>query len=327
MKIGIIGTGVFSTSLAITFASNKDNNIVMWSEDKKLIEDYQKTKKLHKFFKDKSIPKNIQITNNYEEVLNDAQIVFLITSVKYLENVCKEIKKIIHPDIPICIGTKGIATDSKKFVYEIVKKHLKNKIAVMSGPTFAIDVANLDPIGFTIATKDKLTREMVKKAFDFEDIRIEESIDILGVSVCGCVKNIYALGAGIIKGLGNNESTKALYLTYVYQELSEILYKFKSNLATLNSLAGFGDLILTCNSEKSRNYKYGEMIGKKITKKKLDKYLEENTVEGINTLNCMYQTLKRKHTKCPILNTIYEIITNNENPKKLIEVIIKKTTN
>jgi len=326
MKIGIIGTGVYSTSIAITLASNKDNKIVMWSENEKLVEDYKKTKKLNTIFKDKTIPKNISVTNSYEEALDDAEVVFLLTGVDYIAPVCKEIRDLIKPEIPVCIGTKGIASDGKKFVHEIAHKYLKNKITIISGPTFAIDVANLDPIGLVVAGKDKKIRAKVKKVFDFEDVRIDETDDIYGVAVCACVKNIYAIGAGILKGLGYNESTRALYLTEIFSELGNILYKFKSNLNTYNGLAGFGDLVLTCSSEKSRNFSYGEMIGKKKSKKDSKKFLDENTVEGVNTLNGLYPVLKRKRVNCPVIYTIYDILNNEENPQELTKVIIKKTT-
>ncbi len=325
MKIGIIGTGVFSTSIAITIANNKDNNIIMWSENKKLVDDFKKTKKLNTIFKDKTIPKNITITNNYNEALEDVELVFLVTGVEYLENVCKDIKHLLNPNTPICIATKGIAATSKKFVYEIAQNILKNKISIIAGPTFAIDVANLEPVGFTLASKDKKSREIIKKALDFKDLYIEDSNDLTGIAVCGCVKNIYAIGSGIISGLGNHESTKAVYLRAVYEELSNILYAYKSSLETLNSLAGFGDLILTCSSDKSRNFSYGEILGKKGNKKNAKNYLEKNTVEGVNTINALYHLLKKRHVKCPIINTIYDILNNEEKPQKLIDIIIKTT--
>lgn len=323
MKIGIIGTGVYSVSIALTLASNKDNEIVMWSENEKLVAEHNKTKKLDAIFKDKTIPKNIILTNSYEETLDSSDVVFLMTSVDYLESVCKTIRPIIKSNVPVCIGTKGIAKESNKLIHEIAKKHLKNKISILSGPTFAIDVANLEPIGFSLASKHKKSLKKIKSVFNFEDVRIDESNDLTGLAICGCVKNIYAIGSGIISGLGFNESTKAVYLTSVYEELGNILYSYKSSLETLNSLAGFGDLTLTCSSNKSRNFTYGEMIGKKASKKDIKKFTEDNTIEGINTLNQLYPILKKKHVKCPIMTCIYSIINEDENPKNIIKTIIK----
>ncbi len=324
MKIGIIGTGAFSTSIALLLASDKNKNITMWSENEKLVESFLETKKLNTIFKDKSIPKNIKVTNNYEETLKEADVVFLLTSINYLNDVCKDIKHLISPNIPVYIGTKGIAANSKKFVPEIVTKHLKNKIALFGGPTFANDVVAIDPIGFVIASKDKKCRAIFKSLFATNNVRIEESSDLNGVALCSCLKNIYAIGSGIISGLKYHESTNALYLTYVYQELFNILYKMNSSLETLNGLGGLGDLILTCNSPQSRNYSYGEKVAKKTSKTALEKYLKENTVEGLNTLEAIYPMFKRKHLKCPIIYSLYSILYQDENPQKLIDLIIKK---
>ena len=327
MKIGIIGVGAFSTAMAFLLATNKENSIVMWSENEDLVKEFKETKKLKKIWNNKTIPKNINLTNSYEETLEDAEIVFLMTSVNYLENVCKDIKHILPSTTPVCIGTKGIASHGKKLVHEMAHKHLKNKITLLAGPTFANDVAALNPIGFILAGKDKKSRELIKMAFNQENLRIEETIDLNGVAICSCVKNIYAIGSGIIAGLKYNESTQALYLTNVYAELFNILYKYNSSLETLHSLAGFGDLVLTCNSSESRNYSYGEKIAKKTSQKTIEKYLEDNTVEGLNTLEAIYPIFKKKHLKCPIINILYAILLEEEDPKKLISVITKKTTN
>ncbi len=327
MKIGIIGTGVFSTSIALNLANNKENNIIMWSENTTLVEEYKKTKKLIPYFNNKTVPKNITITTEYQEVLENIDILFLVTGVEYIKEVCKNIHRILDSQIPVFIGSKGIGKENKKFVHEIAKKYLKNKISIISGPTFAEDVAKIEPLGFTVASKDKKSQLIINKAFEESPIYFEKSNDLTGVAICGCLKNIYAIGSGILKGLNFNESTRSLYFTEIYKELGNILYKYKSSLETLNSLAGLGDLNLTCNSNQSRNYSYGEIIGKKGNKKEAKKYLEENTVEGVDTLQVLYPILKRKHVKCAIVKTLYNIIYNEEEAKKLIEIITKKATN
>jgi glycerol-3-phosphate dehydrogenase (NAD(P)+) len=308
--------------MALTLASNKDNKITMWSENETLVKDFKKTKKLSTIFEDKNIPKNINVTNSLEEALTEAEIVFLIPSINYLEEVCINIKDIINPKIPVCIGTKGIK--NQKFAFEIAKKYLKNDISVISGPTYAQDLANLEPVGFTIASKRIRSRKKLKKVFSFSDIKIETTRDLIGISICGSVKNVYAIGSGIIKGLKYNESTQALYLTNAYHELEEILYYNESNLATIESLAGIGDLVATCTSEKSRNFTYGEMISSKANKKDITKYLKNNTIEGIITLEEIIPLLKKKHIKAPIIEAINNIINNDENPNILVNTITKK---
>lgn len=323
MKIGIIGTGVFSTAIAITLASNKDNKIVMWSENETLVADFKKTKKLNTIFKDKSIPKNINVTTSYEEALEEAEVVFLLPGVTYLDQVCKDLKAVLNPTIPVIVGTKGIEEDGKRFVHQVAKRHLRNPIAVLSGPSFASDVANLDPVGFVLACKDKKAMPILERVLAFDDVKITHTKDLDGTAVCGCVKNIYAIGAGILRGLSYGKSTEALYLTRVYEELGEILYAFHSSLEIQQSLAGFGDLLLTCTSTESRNNTYGEFLGKKNTKKDMKKYAEEHTVEGLHSLTAIYRILKRKRVKAPILYTIYAIAYEEENPRALVDIIIK----
>lgn len=322
MKIGIIGTGVFSVSVALLLATEKENKIELWTENESLVQEFHKTKRLDAIFKGKEIPKNISVTHSYLDVVKDKELLFLATGVSYIESVCKDIAPLVDKKIPICIGSKGIALDSQKFVHEIALKYLKNPIAVFGGPTFASDVANLAPVGFLIASKKNKALQVIEKAFQNIEAQITTSHDLTGLALCGCVKNIYAIGSGIIAGLGYQESTRALYLTSVFQELENLLYRFHAEYATLNSLAGFGDLVLTCSSTKSRNYTYGEMLGKE-EKENAKVYLKENTVEGVKTLEGILPILKKKKINAPILYTIARIVLDNDNPKKFMEVLLQ----
>lgn len=323
MKIGIIGTGVFSVSIANVLAQNTNNKIVMWSENKKLVEDYKKTNKLEIIFKDKVFPKNIVLTDSYEEVLKEINLLFLMTSIPYLENVCEEIKDKLDIKVPICIGTKGIVTTNgkEKFAYEGVKKNVKNPLAVLGGPTYAEDVLALAPIAFTVACKGKNNKNLINQAFDVKNVKMVFTRDHKGVSICGCVKNIYAIGSGILAGLGYKESTLAYYLTSVYNELETILYMYESSLTTLHSFAGFGDLVATCSSIKSRNYSLGLLLGKKRSKKELDSFIEKNTIEGLVSLEAIIKICSKKHIKTPIITAISKIIKEEEQPEYLLETI------
>ncbi len=325
MKIGIIGTGVFGVALGNVLAQNTNNKIIMWSENEKLVEDYQKTKKMVSLFKEKVFPNNIVLTNSYDEVLNEINILFLMTSNFYLEDVCEVLKEKINKRIPICIGTKGILLKNGKeqFPYEIVKKSVNNPLVVLSGPTFAEDVVALDPIAFSVACKTKNIRECLSKTFDRTNTKLIFTKDFKGISLCGSLKNVYAIGSGILAGMGYKESTLAYYLTITYKELETILYHFESSLNTLHSLAGFGDLIATCSSIKSRNYTLGLMYGKKRSKKETDAFKEKNTIEGYSSIPFFIHLFTKKHIKMPIVMAINKIINEEENPEYLLEVLKK----
>lgn len=323
MKIGIIGTGVFSASIANMLAQNTENKIIMWSENKKLVTDYKKTNKLEPIFKDKVFPSNITLTPNYDTALKDVDVVFLMTSIHFIESVCTSIKDKLNKNVLVCIGTKGIAMmgEKRKFAYQIAKSILKNPLAILSGPTFAEDVMALDPIAFSIACKGKKNKETLLKAFENPNVKVVFTSDYLGVSLAASVKNIYAIGAGILAGLGYKESTLAYYLTAVYKELETILYMYESSLTTLHSLAGFGDLVATCSSSKSRNYHLGFLLGKKKSKKEIDTFKENNTIEGLSSLEHCMALFHKKHIKTPIMTAILKIVNEEETPDTLLNTI------
>lgn len=322
MKIGIIGTGVFSTAVAYNLAQNAKNSIVLWSEDKKIVEDFQKTNKFEKLFKDKEFPKNVTATTSYEETLKNADFVLLMTSIAYLESVCNDIKDVIAKDVPICIGTKGIIGEKPKMVHQIVKGILKNPIGVLGGPTFAVDVCNLAPIAFNVATKSKKVRSAINNAFQLDNVKVVFTRDLTSVALLGSIKNVYALGAGMISGMGYKESTLAYYLTVIYNEAAKVIYKCDGeDVETLHSLAGFGDIVATCTSSESRNYQFGELFGKKKSKKDIDTFKEKNTLEGVETLKNIKVLVERKRIKAPILLALYAIIFEDAKVETLLEAM------
>ena len=323
MKIGIIGTGAFSTSVALSLALKEENEIVMWSENKKLVSDYKKTQKIETLYKDRMFPKNIVLTNSYEEAVHSAQVVFLMTGVSYLEKVCTEIKGFLDSNIPLVIGTKGMAETNPKLVVDLVKKQVKNPISVLGGPTFSIDVANFEPVGFQLACKSKKHFKMIQELFDTTKVKLISSYDVQGVALCGCLKNVYAVGAGILDGLGYHESTHALYLTSVFRELESILSRFDGDFTTLTGLSGFGDLVLTCSSKTSRNFTYGTFLGKK-DQNKGKSYLKDATVEGVSTMRAILPVLQKERIKTPLLSCIQAIVENQEQPEMLVKEIMKE---
>lgn len=323
MKIGIIGTGVFSASIANMLAQNTENKIIMWSENKKLVTDYKKTNKLEPIFKDKVFPSNITLTPNYDTVLKDVDVVFIMTSIHFIESVCTAIKEKIDKNVLVCIGTKGVSLvgEKRKFAYQIAKQIIKNPLAVLSGPTFAEDVMALDPIAFSIACRGKKNKTTLLQAFENQNVKIVFTSDYMGVSLAGSLKNIYAIGAGILTGLGYKESTLAYYLTAVYKELETILYMYESSLNTLHSLAGFGDLVATCFASKSRNYHLGVLLGKKKSKKEIDTFKENNTIEGLSSLEHCMVLFNKKHIKTPIMTAISKIMNEEEKPEALLNTM------
>lgn len=324
MKITIIGTGAFSIGIALMLSKRKENNIVMWTENEGYVEELNKTHKISKIFDFVTLPDNISLTNSYEEALKNTNLIFLITSAKYILNVCESILP-FYKNTPICIASKGIEHNTLNTLSTVVKNILHTKqICTISGPTFAIDLVNNEPAALAIAGLNKNTVKLVKDNLSNETLKLRVSSDIIGIELCGSLKNIIAIAAGILKGLGYSESTQAFLINESLHDMKNIIHVLGGKKKTILSFAGVGDLLLTCSSTKSRNFSFGYLIGSTKDQNKITEYLKNNTVEGYYTLNSVYKMLQKKGIEIPLITLINNIVCNGENPDDLATFLINK---
>lgn len=323
MNIAIIGTGAYGLANALMLLKN-NNKIKMWVESEERCTYYENNRNNLDFLPGITIPKAIEFSTSYEYVLKDANIVFIMVAAKFVASVSKEILKYQTPNMHFCIGSKGIEQDTCMFVDQVFKKFIKTKnLAVVSGPSFAIDLANSEPVGLTLASKNKKTISIIKKAYGKNTIKLRPSNDVLGIEICGSIKNVIAVAAGILEGLGYSESTRSFLITESLHDIKELIYGLGGRKKTILSYAGVGDLLLTATSTKSRNYSYGILVGKKDFEG-AKKYLETTTVEGYYTLKSIYKLLRKKKIKMPVIDLIYKVIMNNEDPTLLVEFLLNK---
>lgn len=325
MKITMIGTGVYGLALALMLAKKEKHNITMWTENEKVAEEFNSTGKLESILKDIEIPKNINVTASIKEAMKDTKMIFITSAAKYVKEICKAIKPYYKSSIPICIASKGIEENTTMLLSNVVKENLNTKkIANISGPTFAVDLARNEPSALAIAGINKIALKTIKKALENDTLKLRESSDILGIQICGSIKNIIAIAAGILKGLGYTESTQAFLINESIHDIKYLIKCLGGNPKTILSFAGIGDLLLTCTSTKSRNFSFGYVIGSTKDKQEIEKFLKNNTVEGYYTLESMYRLIKKNKIKLPIIDLIYDIVMNDVDASKLAEFLIKK---
>ena len=324
MKITILGTGAYSIGIALMLAKRKENNIMLWTENPDLADNFRKMHKFNSIFPEVEIPDNIMVTDSYEKALKDTGLIFLITSAKYILNVCENILP-YYKKTPLCIASKGIEHTTLSPLSEIVKHTLKtNNISVISGPTFAIDLVNNEPAALAIAGLNKKTINLVRENLANDTLKLRVSKDIIGIQLCGSIKNIIAIAAGILKGLGYSESTQAFLINESLHDMKNIIYALGGKKKTILSFAGVGDLLLTCSSSKSRNYSFGYVIGSTKDNEQIEEYLKNNTVEGYYTLNSIYKMLQKKGIEIPLITLINNIVCNGQNPNDLATFLINK---
>ena len=324
MNIGILGTGAYGLALSSILIHNK-HNVTMWTkfqQEKELLETERENKKLLPGYK---LDENIMITTDIKEAIKEKDLIIIAISAAFVSSTCDEIKKYIDNN-HIIIATKGIEQGTGLFMSQIVEKKLKTEnISVISGPSFATDVIKKMPIGLSIASKSQETIAIAKKALQNEYIKLRETDDIIGIEICGSIKNVIALASGMLEGLKANESTKAMLIAEAMHDIEEILSAFHCNKRTVLSYAGIGDLLLTCTSTKSRNYSFGKLIGSNASQEEADEYLEKTTVEGYYTLKSIYQLLQDKEASIPTIDLIYNIIVHKNNPKLLLSFLVYKS--
>ena len=186
-----------------------------------------------------------------------------------------------------------------------------------------VDLINNDPCALSCAVTSNKAFKFTDLALSNERVKLRENRDLYGTQVCGSIKNVVAIAAGMF-GLGFSESTRAFLITEAMHDIKELLEKLECNPKTIMSFAGIGDLILTCSSPKSRNYRYGLLLGKRKSKEEIEEYLKENTTEGYYTLLSIKGLTKNRKIKMPIINIIYDIAINHKDPDELVDFLINK---
>ena len=328
MKIAMLGTGAYALALSVSLSKNKENNIIMWTENDSLAKSFKETHELHIFDDYKDIPENITLTSSFEEALKDADIIFLGCAAKFVGSVCDGIKPYYKKDTPICIASKGIEDHTRKFLSDIIMEKLDtNKVAVLSGPTFAIDIIHDDPIALTLASKSSESSDEISETLACDKLKLRTTDDMIGVQICGSVKNIIAIASGMIKGLGYSESTLAFLINESLHEIKHLIDGLGGKKYTILSYAGVGDLLLTCTSTKSRNYSFGYLVGSTKDKEKADEFLKTHTVEGFYALSSIHKLAEEKGINVPIINIIYDIIMNGADPNTLMKFLVENVEN
>lgn len=324
MNVSIIGTGAYGIALSLMF-HKKNNKIKMWTKFKEEKASILENRINEKVLPNVKIPGDIEITNDFEYAVKDADLIVIAVPAGFVDDVSILLKKCIKKNQCVLLASKGIERDSCLFVSDIFHKHVKTKkFAVISGPSFAVDMVSNCPIGLSLASESKKTIKLVKKTLESDSIKLRDTNDIIGVEICGSIKNVIAIAAGMLDGLGYPESTQAMFITESLHDIKELISKLDGNKNTILSFAGFGDLLLTATSKKSRNFTYGYMLGKKKSKEEIEEYVNNTTIEGLYTIKSIYKLLKNKKVKIPIINLIYDIIEGKKSVNDLPKFLITK---
>ena len=322
-NIAIIGSGSWGVALGIHLAG-LGNNIKIWSFDKSeadLINDEKKCK----FLPNVTVPNNISCYLNYEEVLKDADIILHVTPSKFTRNIVSEYKKYVNPEKqPIIVCSKGLELSTLSLLTDVIQEEIPGiKVGALSGPSHAEEVSVGIPTLLVSASEDKNLREYVQDIFMSPNMRVYTSDDVIGVEYGAALKNIIAFCAGIAVELNLGDNAFAALLTRGLTEIARLGEKVGAKKETFYGLSGLGDLIVTCSSEHSRNRKAGRLIGRGLP---LDEVKKEvgMVIESVDNIEAAYELKKRYNVEMPIVEEVYNVLYNGENPKDAVYKLMQR---
>ena len=329
-KIVVIGAGSWGTALAVLLSGN-GYNVTLWGYKQKHVEVLKEEKENKKYLPGIRFPLNLNIEDTLLNAIEDADyIIFAIPSHAFRE-IFKSVSPFLCKKCCLISAIKGVENKTlltiTQVMEEVICKNSQNKIeldiGVISGPSFAKEVAMGLPTAVTVAFHNEKATIAAQKLFSNDYFRVYGSRDILGIEICAATKNIIAIASGICDGLGYGLNTRAALITRGLVEIKRLGKKFKANESTFSGLSGLGDLILTCTGDLSRNRLVGIKLGSGI---KIIDIIDEMTMvaEGIKTTKSIYDLAKKHKIEMPITEQIYEILYDNKDCSKAVEDLLKR---
>lgn len=315
-RFTIIGSGSWGTALSLVLHAN-GHEVCLWNRDVDVLQDIEENRLNDKYLPDVQIPKGIKTEPELEKAVADKDGLIISVPSHTVRSVIEQMPE-VGDDTEIISVVKGIENTTLLRVSQILMERFKEeKIVVLSGPSHAEEVANETPTLVVCASKTVDTAMWTQQAFMSSNFRVYRHQDVIGVEIGGALKNIVAVAAGIIDGVGAGDNTKAALITRALAEITRLGTSLGANSLTFAGLSGMGDLIVTCMSKYSRNRHLGEEIGK-------GKSLEEAlagmvmVAEGVKTTRSAYELAARQNVEVPIITEAYRVLFEKKEPEQAV---------
>jgi len=320
MKVCVLGAGSWGTALAKVLA-DKQNETALWTHRKDQADAINTERVNKRYLAMAELPPTLRATADLEEALRGAELVVEVVPSHALRGVLRDARSFIPEGALLCGASKGIENDSLMLMSEVMidelGKEIEPRMTYLSGPSFAKETALGMPTAVVIAGTDEKSTEAVQRAFATDRFRTYTSNDVVGVEVGGALKNVVAIAAGVVDGLGFGHNSRAALITRGLAEIGRLAAKKGANPMTLAGLSGMGDLVLTCTGELSRNRTVGFELGKGRTLQDIVENLG-HVAEGVKTTKSAYDLSIKLSIDMPITCEIYKVLYENKSPRQAV---------
>lgn len=325
-KVTVLGAGSWGTALAMVLTENGHDTLI-WSHREDQANEINERHTNEKYLPNIQLPEKLTATSDIKSAVEHGEILVFAVPTKAIREVAGQVMNYLDKKVLIVHVSKGIEPNTLKRISEILEETLDPRvvedIVVLSGPSHAEEVVLHHPTTITAACANLRSAEKIQDLFMNHYFRVYTNTDVIGVELGGALKNVIALAAGISDGLNYGDNAKAALITRGLAEIARLGVRMGGNPFTFAGLTGMGDLIVTCTSVHSRNWKAGNMLGKGM---KLDEVLDNMgmVVEGVRTTKAAYQLAQKYDVSMPITTALYQVLFENKDPKDAVDELMHR---
>jgi glycerol-3-phosphate dehydrogenase (NAD(P)+) len=329
-RVAVIGGGAWGTALAMVAARRGDHEVRLWALEKEVCDSVNACHVNQLFLPGIKLSESIKAYNDFKETLERAEIVVSVMSSHHCRRSFEHMAQWLRPDMLFVSATKGVENDTllrmSEVIHEVVERYcgFKPKVAALSGPSFAREVAEGKPTAVTAASTDWNLAGRVQKEFSDPGFRIYVNDDLTGVELGGALKNVIAIAAGICEGLGIGNNALAALITRGLVEITRLAVACGARPQTMAGLTGMGDLVLTCTGGLSRNRSVGIALGQGQKLEAIIAGMHGMVAEGVLTTNAAIGLGKRYGVEMPIMEQMYAILNQGKSPHDAIRELMTR---
>jgi len=322
MKIAVLGSGAWGTALAVSLAPR--HQVTLWARDAERVAAMRSARRNQRYLPDVALPADLNLSSDFAEALTGAELAIVAVPVAALRTTLQAIAKLPAP-VPVIWLCKGFESGTSQLPHQIVADTLPETFprGVLSGPSFALEVARGLPTAVTLASSDGEFAQRTAKALHHSRLRVYSSTDVVGVEIGGAIKNVLAIAAGICDGMRMGLNARAALLTRGLAEMTRLGLQLGGRAETLGGLSGVGDLILTCTGDLSRNRQVGMLLAQR---KSLSVILDElgHVAEGVYTAREVHRFAARHGVDMPICEAVYRVLYEDLAVEKAVEALLSR---